>query len=259
MQQRNYLTDDGVNAYGPAKRLGQQKRQNLCVFAPIKSRRVANVSSPIEIKTSIDVKAKCMTKPTNILQMHNKLDVDVRVMRFEDLKNCDTLDKAWGPTKAMALLWRNEENKMGHWICVFRRNNEIIYFDSLGLNANHDDTQHGYLWKLTQGKDNVTFDSAKLQSSRTLTGYMGRKHGKRPIATCGPWVVERLKFRDLPKTVFASRYKSIRSARDLYVSVHFWLPKEQAEKYMIKEFETLDAKTERKYWKQIAEYYQDSE
>lgn len=144
---------------------------------------------------------------TSNSELQEKLGRPINVIKYNELKNYSSIDDLLKPYGECIILYETHVNN-GHWVCVFKRGNKISFFDSLGLKP--DDQFHSisikfrkdngirkpYLtYLLTDTPYEVEYNPYKLQVMDEF------------IATCGRWVVLRLKLKDLSPSEFANLFK----------------------------------------------------
>lgn len=101
--------------------------------------------------------------------------------------------------KPTVILFEMTENNSGHWLCMFKNNNIVYFFDSYGLDV---EQQKKYMNKRMFRKANYLSRLLKrmpynLDVNRTK--YQEMANG---INTCGRWVTVRLNNSDLNDSEF---------------------------------------------------------
>jgi hypothetical protein len=136
-------------------------------------------------------------------QILNALNGDTQIVTYKDIVKCDTLDDLFGDYDNAVILYLTDNN-YGHWTCIFKKNNVVYFFDSYGtkpdgqfknipdyVNKQNHQTYKYLTDLLLHCPYEVRFNQYKLQ-----------KHGD-GINTCGRWVIERLRNKDLDENEFA--------------------------------------------------------
>lgn len=141
--------------------------------------------------------------------IENKLNNKVNVLTYTDLIQYNNINDILGNYGNLVILVELKDN-YGHWICCFKRNNNIIeVFDSYGLKPDdqlnyvdnefkkNNNMNYPYLSKLLYySKYNIEYNQYKLQEKSIN------------INTCGRWVVERIKLKNISIDDFYKLYKS---------------------------------------------------
>jgi hypothetical protein len=137
-------------------------------------------------------------------QIIKALNNDTQILTYENIVKCDTIDDLFENYDNAVILYLTDTN-YGHWTCIFKNNNVVFFFDSYGtkpdgqfksipdyINKMHQQTYKYLTDLLYHCPYEVRFNQYKLQ-----------KHGE-GINTCGRWVIERLRNKDLNENEFAN-------------------------------------------------------
>lgn len=139
-----------------------------------------------------------------------KLVPGVKILRYIDLQKYDNIDQIVPPQGLILLYPSMEGNKRnddsGHWVCLFKQNNTMFYFDPYGTKIDQclidfetlGSFREGQRFMLSQllndSPYSVDFNNFQLQN-----GYV---KGSKEIDTCGYWVVARLRSKQLSSDRF---------------------------------------------------------
>ncbi len=165
-----------------------------------------------------------MFKPTSKKQLMFMLDDKVKVIAYEELNDYKTLDDLLGEYKATIMLYPiTSDLDNGHWCCIFQRpgTDEIEFFDSYGLfmdeTVDFYNTEGRYMKNETAPRERAA--SATPFEPKVLELILNSPHAEKMFyndtafqnlqlrtATCGLWVVIRLKNSHLSENAFKARY-----------------------------------------------------
>lgn len=139
-----------------------------------------------------------------------KIVLGVKVIRYIDLKNYNSIDQILSPYGLIILYPSMDRNginhDLGHWVCLYKKNNTIYYFDPYGTKIDQNLIDFGTLNSFRQGERfmlsqllldspyNVDFNNYQLQN--------GYKKGSKEIDSCGYWCVARLRMMHLNNDQF---------------------------------------------------------
>tara|TARA_R110001592_G_scaffold166009_2_gene400796 strand:+ start:1500 stop:2009 length:510 start_codon:yes stop_codon:yes gene_type:complete len=137
----------------------------------------------------------------------NELNYKCNLVQYRDLKNYDNINDLLGKYKKCVLLYHTKRN-YGHWTCLYEHDNIIYFFDSYGIipddelkflhkDLKHElNSQHRHLTKLLYNQNKpVEYNEYQLQER------------KPNIATCGRWVILRLKYPSISVDDFYNNFK----------------------------------------------------
>lgn len=128
------------------------------------------------------------------------------LMSYEEITKCRTIYDVLGPYKQCVIIYEEKEN-VGHWCCVFMRDNgDIEFFDSYGFMIDDQVNFQDYYDTILPPMMNRNGMKIRLNYLAYLIWkYAGYKPGARihyndhrlqqarkGIATCGRWVLVRL-------------------------------------------------------------------
>jgi hypothetical protein len=69
--------------------------------------------------------------PLSSTDLKNIFDGELKVMIYKELKKCKTIDEVLHPYNRVCILY-NWTPSVGHWTCLFKKDNTIYFFDSFG-------------------------------------------------------------------------------------------------------------------------------
>lgn len=114
------------------------------------------------------------------------LDGDVKIIRYSDLKNYNSIDELLTPYNKVVLLYLTKPN-YGHWCCLFLENNILEFFDPYGFKIDKqlefiDDNfrkksnqDYPYLSRLLLNSPyKLTYNDKKLQENDKDVSSCGR-------------------------------------------------------------------------------------
>ena len=152
-------------------------------------------------------------------QILNALNGDSQILTYEDIVKCEVLDDLFSNYDNAVILYLTTNN-YGHWTCIFKRDNVVYFFDSYGtrpddqfknipefINKKYKQTYKYLTDLLLHCPYEVRFNQYKLQ-----------KHGE-GINTCGRWVIERLRNKDLDENEFAEIFNKSRIESDKLITM----------------------------------------
>jgi hypothetical protein len=132
------------------------------------------------------------------------LDPDTRVFSYPEFNSMTSIDEAFDPLGRCVFLFLTESERVGHWVCMFKRDSRTIeYFDSYGQKP---DAQRSWLTaeklaELNQSTPRLT-ELLKQSGYRVYYNTYQYQTDKADINTCGRWCVARLICKDLSNLQF---------------------------------------------------------
>jgi len=140
--------------------------------------------------------------------LEDEMGYNIPIIKYDELKKYNNIDELLYPNNEAIMLYETHPN-VGHWVCIFKRNNNTIsFFDSLGLKP--DDQFHRICIKFRKNRGillpyltyllsecpyNVEYNEYPLQNDNP------------EIATCGRWCIERLRNKKLTPCQFYNKFK----------------------------------------------------
>ena len=159
--------------------------------------------------------------PISDIEISQKLP-GIKIVSYPELANGLPFDSQ-GRFILLYVTDISKDSQMGHWVCVFKKDNAIFYFDSYGnkpdeplswLSQNKRKSLHQYTPYLSQHLRAtglpVYFSPFPLQSPAHR------------IATCGKHCVIRLIHKDLGIDEYAAFLKSIKKFLQTVMSIRAW-------------------------------------
>jgi hypothetical protein len=152
---------------------------------------------------------------------------EIPIHSYGELADFSTIQDAWGPRKAMVILYETEKHS-GHWCCVFEQNNKILVFDSYGFIPDKElkwidgitrkeldeDIPHlSYL--LYNANRPFARKGSRLQESPVEYNNYKLQQMREGVATCGRWVIARLLLRHMSVDHFARIFMKNRRFKNL--------------------------------------------
>jgi hypothetical protein len=145
-------------------------------------------------------KAKALSN-TDIM---NLIGGKANLMIYSQLQDYDDLDDVLGKYGALVLLYETSRN-FGHWVCVFKVNNNTIeHFDSYGLKPDDEIKFIPEYFRKIAGADYPHLTALLYNSGyKVIYNEYQLQEKKSGINTCGRWVATRLNYRNIPQKKFA--------------------------------------------------------
>jgi hypothetical protein len=145
-------------------------------------------------------------------EINEKLKGKYNIITYEELNKYKTIEDAIGINEGLVILYETKHNS-GHWICIFTRYNKkgqkvLSFFDPYAYNI---DDQLGYIDDRFKIENNTYYPylSLLLYNSPLPVEYneLPLQKFAKGINTCGPWVIARLKFRNLSIREFYNLFR----------------------------------------------------
>lgn len=121
-----------------------------------------------------------------------------------------TLEELMGGGKVLVLLYCFVP-RVGHWTCVFQRNNRVIeVFDSLGFFPDNELEFIPRSFRSQSGQNHSYLIQLLLKSKKKIEyNQIPLQHDSPDITTCGRWVILRIAFRNWSIKKFQDFFKGI--------------------------------------------------
>lgn len=113
--------------------------------------------------------------------------INTNIVTYEELRKYKNINDLFKNDSAI-ILYTNPTSRIGHWVCLVRRNNIISYFDSYGKLP--DDKR--YL------KGRYPYLSRLLLNSKYILEYNEYNYQKNGVSTCGHHCIVRVLFKYKP-------------------------------------------------------------
>lgn len=127
-----------------------------------------------------------------------KLLPNIKIIEYSQLQNMKSIDEAFDKMGRFMLFFATESANIGHWECVFKQGNNIIFFDSYGLDVDmcKDYVKNNLLIKLKEYPDYL---SNLLSKSGYNVYHNSTKYQEMigDISTCGRHCINRLTNKNL--------------------------------------------------------------
>jgi hypothetical protein len=113
------------------------------------------------------------------------------------------IDEAFDQLGRCVFLFLTESDSVGHWLCMFKRNGFIEYFDSYGQKpeAQRDWLSREQLDALGQDKPYL-FDLLRRSGYKVFYNTVAYQKDRVDYNTCGRWCVARLICKDMSNIQF---------------------------------------------------------
>lgn len=148
-------------------------------------------------------------KSTSNLELKERLGRDIKIIKYTELKKYKDIDELLGQNGECIILYETSKN-IGHWVCCFKRGNNIIsFFDSLGLKP--DDQFHEISIKFRKDigikRPCLTYLLSDTNKKVEWNEYQLQSFDP-SVSTCGRWCVLRLRMKHLTPKQFYELFKS---------------------------------------------------
>lgn len=141
-------------------------------------------------------------------EISEALDGKVNIMTYDELEELNTIDDVLGPHDKAVILYSTSES-YGHWVCLWKHENTINFFDSYGYFP--DDERkfipEAYL-KLKYNK--IPHLTALLYKCKYPIRYNEYKLQNETTHTCGRWCIVRLLLDNLNEHDFYNVFKQFK-------------------------------------------------
>lgn len=136
------------------------------------------------------------------------LEPDTKVFSYPRFAEMNSIEEAFDKLGRCVFLFLTVSESSGHWICMFKRNGHIEYFDPYGMKPEEQRKwlPQEQLDELGQGEPYLI---TLLRKSRMPVYYNTYPYqsDKDDINTCGRWCVARLICKDLDNKSFNNLVK----------------------------------------------------
>lgn len=142
------------------------------------------------------------------------LNPGVKLLGYNALEKYDSIDQIL-PNAGLILLYPSMKNGkrddlLGHWVCLFRRGNTVVYFDPYGSNIDQPLRDHKVIntfqkhqqYMLLDLLDDSSYD-LDVNKWQLQNGYLNSQD---PVDSCGWWTSLRLRNKHLTNDEFADKY-----------------------------------------------------
>lgn len=143
---------------------------------------------------------------------------DARLYKYPDIYNYNTIDELFGHSNKIVLLYLTDTMHNGHWTGLFRKGNEITFFDSYGLNV--DDEEHFYInpYVKEESGERYKYLMHLLNKSNYKINHNPYRLQGKNTETCGRFVTLRLLNTNLDNDQFYNMFFKTKKSPDEIVS-----------------------------------------
>jgi len=131
----------------------------------------------------------------NSEDLKNLLGNDLRIIKFQDLKNYSTIYQLLPKQKDYVVIFFTDNMKnntnIGHWTCVLRYKNRFEFFDSYGL-PEEDELKFIPNQKRKEFGEEIDYLHNLLKSVKHTNNKFDYQKWDDKITTCGRWVILRI-------------------------------------------------------------------
>ncbi len=133
------------------------------------------------------------------------LNPSTRLLSYSDLNHINNADELFGNYNKVIILYLLQSKTMGHWVCLFKDNNNYInFFDSYGHSPDYEidkltekqrhelDEKRNTIQNLFKKDDVIIYNNRQLQGKGT--------------DTCGCFVSHRLHYYNIPNKQYRHQF-----------------------------------------------------
>ncbi len=147
-----------------------------------------------------------MNIPLSNKDIDKALNGEVNIIAYPNIYKYKNLNELLGKYKKCVLLYMTSSN-FGHWTCIYENKGKIYFFDSYGFMP---DEQFKFIprklnEKLKQDYKHLTNLLIKSNKKVEYNNHQLQSDADE-IATCGRWVIERLRNVEIPVNKFAKLF-----------------------------------------------------
>jgi hypothetical protein len=118
---------------------------------------------------------------------------DIETLKYSDLKNYNNIDELLPNDKDFKIILIEQDNNIGHWVCVMKNGNTIEYFNPYGNRVDNDKKWIGKIKNAMLGQSEDILSSMMEQSPYKCIYSKKRFQKLKPeIQTCGRWCILRI-------------------------------------------------------------------
>jgi hypothetical protein len=133
------------------------------------------------------------------------LNPHTRLLAYNDLNKIKNSVELFGDYNKVIILYLLQSKTMGHWVCLFKdNNNNINFFDSYGHSPDYE------IDKLTkQERDELDEKRNTIQNlfnKNDVIIYSNRQLQGKGTDTCGCFVSHRLNYYNIPNKVYRHKF-----------------------------------------------------
>jgi hypothetical protein len=149
------------------------------------------------------------------------LGPETRILSYPDFAEFNHIDEAFDSEGRCVFLFLTQSATSGHWMCMFKRDGDIEYFDSYGERpeAQRDWLSEQQLDELGQGEPYL-WNLLKRSRKRVFYNKHQYQTDKMNVNNCGRWVIARLLNKDRNNIAFYNLVTKSRMSPDNWVCVY---------------------------------------
>jgi hypothetical protein len=154
----------------------------------------------MELENQIaDIKAYALSNE----DINTILEPDTKIFSYPEFAKMSSIDEAFDKLGRCVFLFLTKSETSGHWVCMFKKGNDIEYFSSYG-----DKPEEERKWLNEEQLDELGQDEPYLMNLLKQSGYKvyynthSYQSDREDINTCGRWCVARLITKDISNKEF---------------------------------------------------------
>jgi hypothetical protein len=152
--------------------------------------------------------AKIRAYPLSNEDIQHILEPDTKIWTYPEFKTMSTIDEAFDSLGRCIFLFLTKSPTSGHWLCMFRKGNEIQYFDSYGEKpeAQREWLSEEQLEALDE-EEPWLLNLLKKSPYKVYWNTVQYQKEKEDYNSCGRWCVARLICKDMTDKQFYNLVK----------------------------------------------------
>lgn len=127
--------------------------------------------------------------------LKNLIGEDLRIIKFQDLKNYSSLYQLLPKVKDYVVIFFTDDKKnninIGHWTCLLRYKNKFEFFDSYGL-AEENELKFIPKEKRIEYGEDIDYLKIMLSKVKNTHNKYDYQQWDDNVTTCGRWVALRI-------------------------------------------------------------------
>jgi len=118
---------------------------------------------------------------------------DIETLKYSDLKNYSNIDELLPNDKDFKIILIEQENNIGHWVCVMKYEDTIEYFNPYGIKVDNDKKFIGRIKNTLLGQhDDILSRMMEESPYKCIYSKKRFQKMKTEIQTCGRWCILRI-------------------------------------------------------------------